>query len=57
MGEGAKGASPFPLPQTPTPNPLRSVGRALPASYYDDGGQCPPYMTIGKFAVRRCQRS
>ena len=30
MGEGAKGASPFPLPQTPTPNPLCEKSRGDP---------------------------
>jgi cobyrinic acid a,c-diamide synthase len=27
LGEGARGASPCPLPQTPSPNPLKGVGR------------------------------
>jgi hypothetical protein len=26
LGEGAKGGSPYPLPQTPTPNPIRGEG-------------------------------
>ncbi len=26
LGEGAKGKSPYPLSQTPTPNPLRGLG-------------------------------